>query len=309
MERRLHLRRLLEEGGLADTAAGAGSAEPELLRLARDEPRASGAMVRVCHGLFLGNAHAARDRERLRRSGVSAVCAVGCRQVFHDDLAYHRIPVKDDGSQSMLSRLDFACDFIHQQRASGAVLVHCQGGISRSPAVVIAYLMKHEQLSLPQAAEVCCLARPAASPRGVFLQDLRQFAATLRGGPRPVPDDAQRREEAVRTVGVEAVAAPGGRPAWPRDGPEEPQPDLPRRSVGEAAGCAGRALGGSGSPEGDRPVACRREAQDVALLSDQCAGFRRGASAPRGDSDAFSPREASDDGATSPSGEQGVARA
>lgn len=73
----------------------------------------------------------------------------------------HMFP-QDDGVSSMLPFLDSACDFIHQQRQRGAVLVHCKGGINRSPCLVVAYLMKYEQLALAEALELCSLARPVA---------------------------------------------------------------------------------------------------------------------------------------------------
>merc|ERR1719163_1790802 len=45
--------------------------------------------------------------------------------------------------------------------------------------MVIAYLMRHESLPLTDAMEVCCLARPAARPREVFLQDLETWEVQL----------------------------------------------------------------------------------------------------------------------------------
>lgn len=156
-------------------------------------------MVCVAPGLFLGNKQAAADRELLRSKGVVAVCAVGARQVFNDDLRYHHVSIEDDGSHSMLPHFIPACNFIHEQRARGAVLVHCKGGISRSPTMIVAYLMRHEQLSLVEAFEVCSLARPAARPRQNFLQDLEHFAAALQ-------DDAADRDEAQRWDRAVALA-------------------------------------------------------------------------------------------------------
>lgn len=155
---------------------------PELLRWARKQhlhAKKGGAMVCVAPGLFLGNKQAAADRALLRSHGVVAVCPVGARQVFNDDLVYHRVSVEDDGSESMLPHFAVACDFIHTHRARGAVLVHCKGGISRSPTMVVAYLMRHERLPMLDAMEVCSIARPAASPRQIFLKDLAWFQDQL----------------------------------------------------------------------------------------------------------------------------------
>lgn len=139
--------------------------------------RGEGGQVVVAPSLLLGNKMAAADADLLHRRGVVAVCAVGARQVFPG--AGHHVCIQDDGAESMLPHFEAACNFIHEHRRRGAVLVHCKGGISRSPAMVIAYLMRHEHLSLVDAMEVCSLARPAARPRDIFLQDLESWQAFI----------------------------------------------------------------------------------------------------------------------------------
>jgi len=158
-------------------------ATPLLVEWARtSHQKEKGGLVLVAPGLFLGNKQAAADVDLLDRKGIVAVCAVGARQVFRG--AGHHVSIEDDGSDSMLPHFEAACNFIHEhhrpeQPMAGAVLVHCKGGISRSPTVVIAYLMKHYNLSLTSAMEVCCLARPAARPRENFLQDLETYETRL----------------------------------------------------------------------------------------------------------------------------------
>ncbi|CAJ1331693.1 unnamed protein product [Effrenium voratum] len=160
---------------------------PELLRWARSQ-HSSGALVRLAPGLYLGNRQAAADRQLLDRAGIASVCAIGAKAMFQD-LKYHRVPVEDDGG-SMLQYLDAACDFVHEERQRGHVLVHCQGGIARSPCLAVAYLMKHEQLSLQHALELCSLARPAARCPRNFQDDLEAFALRLKMDAPEVPPGA-----------------------------------------------------------------------------------------------------------------------
>eukprot|EP00928_Gymnodinium_smaydae_P087555 TRINITY_DN71806_c0_g1_i1.p1 TRINITY_DN71806_c0_g1~~TRINITY_DN71806_c0_g1_i1.p1 ORF type:complete len:241 (+),score=28.75 TRINITY_DN71806_c0_g1_i1:93-815(+) len=138
-----------------------------------------GGMVEVIRGLYIGNKQAAGDRELLRRKGVVAICAVGARTMFNDDLVYHHVSIEDNGNESMMPHFSDACTFIHVQRRRGAILVHCKGGVSRSPTMLIAYLMRHEQLSLADATQIVKLAWPAAKPREIFLQDLQVFESIL----------------------------------------------------------------------------------------------------------------------------------
>jgi len=151
---------------------------PPLVEWARaSRAKEKGGLVLIAPGLYLGNKQAAADSELLSKKGVAGVCAVGARQVFRG--AGHHVSIEDDGMASMLPFFEVACNFIHEQRQIGAVLVHCKGGISRSPTMIIAYLMRHEHLSLTDAMEVCCLARPAARPRATFLADLESYELHL----------------------------------------------------------------------------------------------------------------------------------
>ncbi len=55
----------------------------------------------------------------------------------------------NDSAQKLSLRFVEICNFIAAQ--PGAVLVHCEAGQSRSPAVVLAFLVHHFRVSLPNA--------------------------------------------------------------------------------------------------------------------------------------------------------------
>ncbi|XP_022744401.1 dual specificity protein phosphatase 12-like isoform X3 [Durio zibethinus] len=57
------------------------------------------------------------------------------------------VPIRDMESENLLDYLDACFDFIDQSRKEGSVLVHCFAGVSRSAAIITAYLMRTEQLS------------------------------------------------------------------------------------------------------------------------------------------------------------------
>nr|DAD42854.1 TPA_asm: hypothetical protein HUJ06_001084 [Nelumbo nucifera] len=65
------------------------------------------------------------------------------------DLKFVRMatPLRDMENEDLLDYLDVCLDFIHENRKEGAVLVHCFAGVSRSAAIITAYLMRTEQLS------------------------------------------------------------------------------------------------------------------------------------------------------------------
>jgi len=58
------------------------------------------------------------------------------------------------------------------------VLVHCQAGYSRSPALVAAYIMFVKEIGLEAAIEIIHLARPFANPNDSFITQLTIFQET-----------------------------------------------------------------------------------------------------------------------------------
>jgi protein-tyrosine phosphatase len=62
---------------------------------------------------------------------------------------------------------------------NGSVLVHCAMGVSRSPAVVAAYLMVSRRLQSSEALAIVCRCRPIASPNKGFLAALLDFEKTI----------------------------------------------------------------------------------------------------------------------------------
>merc|ERR1712062_783922 len=62
------------------------------------------------------------------------------------------------------------------------VLVHCRGGMNRSPTVIAAYLIWRHNCSVEEAIQIVKEARPAArfgrGPAGVLQTDLHEWART-----------------------------------------------------------------------------------------------------------------------------------
>ena len=66
----------------------------------------------------------------------------------------------------------------------GAILVHCQAGMSRSVAFVMAYLMYRYRLSLSQALYAVQRRRPGAQPNENFMRQLEMFESL--GAPQKI---------------------------------------------------------------------------------------------------------------------------
>ncbi|CAJ1363260.1 unnamed protein product [Effrenium voratum] len=99
------------------------------------------------------------------------------------EFVYKKEGLGDTPDQS-LTDIDGLLDFIHgahQANERHHVLVNCVQGISRSAAVVLAYLMKYERMSLRDAYHFLRHRRSIADPRKEFLQQLGVLERRLFG--------------------------------------------------------------------------------------------------------------------------------
>ncbi|CAI9099570.1 OLC1v1036416C3 [Oldenlandia corymbosa var. corymbosa] len=85
------------------------------------------------------------------------------------------VPLRDTESEDLLDYLDVCLDFIDQSRREGSVLVHCFAGVSRSAAIITAYLMRSERLSVEDALESLRQSREIVCPNDGFLEQLKMF--------------------------------------------------------------------------------------------------------------------------------------
>jgi len=99
------------------------------------------------------------------------------------EFVYKKIAWLDLPEQSLHARLPEALQFLEEAHSDDRnhVLVHCVQGISRSTSVVIAYLMKHEGMSLREAFNYVTSRRPVALPRRDFMDQLGEIECQLKG--------------------------------------------------------------------------------------------------------------------------------
>jgi hypothetical protein len=111
-------------------------------------------VTQVLPGLLLGSATNAEDIALLRHWNVTHIVnvTVDSPECFPSEFKYLTLRLPDKHDADLLSLLPATCDFVAAARASqGTVLVHCKAGISRSPAVILAYLMVTNCWPLTQA--------------------------------------------------------------------------------------------------------------------------------------------------------------
>ncbi|MEH6473150.1 MAG: dual specificity protein phosphatase [Halopseudomonas sp.] len=132
--------------------------------------------------LAIGSRDDAANPELLQRFEIDAVLSlepvrllkqVSCQMILR---VQDRIALPD-------ATIEQAIDFLQLQIRQGRrVLVHCQMGISRSPALVLAYLQQHPcdsfcDLTLAQAQTRLQQIRPQAEPHPALIESLQRYLA------------------------------------------------------------------------------------------------------------------------------------
>jgi protein-tyrosine phosphatase len=82
-----------------------------------------------------------------------------------------------DIQPSILSSLEFILD--SQKEKEKNILIHCAAGISRSPTIVLAYLMKYHEMNLNDALRFVQEKRPIIHPNPGFQKQLQEYANEL----------------------------------------------------------------------------------------------------------------------------------
>ncbi|NWH80776.1 DS13B phosphatase, partial [Piaya cayana] len=164
----------------------------ELRRLLWTRTPPTGHVDEVWPNLYVGDLYIARDKEQLRRMGISHVvnAAAGRFRIdtgpkFYKDLPvdYYGVEAEDNPNFDLSIYFYPVAWYIRGALNSprGKVLVHCAMGISRSATLVLAFLMICEDMSLADAIQTVRSHR-GICPNSGFLEQLRELDLQLARG-------------------------------------------------------------------------------------------------------------------------------
>ena len=133
--------------------------------------------------LFLGNMRDAADAAGLRRLGIKFVLNVTAKPPAYSpdpDIVYKQLEAADNGVQNLRQFFEEAFAFIDRARCTNScVLIHCAAGVSRSPTIAVAYLMKYYPMAMSEAYKFVKRRRSIISPNLNFMGQLWEFEQGL----------------------------------------------------------------------------------------------------------------------------------
>ncbi|EGR28016.1 hypothetical protein IMG5_184860 [Ichthyophthirius multifiliis] len=137
------------------------------------------------HGcLYLGGIKAACDLAFLKENNIKAVLTVqDCDELQYEQntqINHHKICASDCSTYDIKKDFYESYEFINENLEKTNVLVHCFKGVSRSPTICIAYLMKKENIRCSEAYQEIKKHRKEVNPNGGFMFHLEKFYQEIR---------------------------------------------------------------------------------------------------------------------------------
>lgn len=142
------------------------------------------AMSGILDYVWLGSWRDAEDPTALERNGITHVLNVAKEVPSQDEreameranVVSFQIPLADAHSEDIVPHFEAAFAFMDEAKAAGGkVLVHCRRGISRSPAIVVAYVMRSMKKDYISALEFVKERRPCVSLNLAFREILEDY--------------------------------------------------------------------------------------------------------------------------------------
>jgi hypothetical protein len=134
--------------------------------------------------LYLSDMHTAIDMDILYVLNITHIINASNNAVpnkFPDTIDYININIDDNEDENISEHFDIVYDKLSETPIEEKrILFHCMLGISRSATLLIAFLMKSQNLTLKEAFETVKHKRPKIQPNYNFAQALLKYEKELR---------------------------------------------------------------------------------------------------------------------------------
>lgn len=129
---------------------------------------------------FLGSDYIARSKDILKKNNITHIvnaARVACDNYFPEDFSYLSLNLYDSPSQNIIGLFFPVIEFIDNAlvEKKGGVYVHCYQGVSRSSAIVIAYIMWKEKKTFRVVNDEVKEKRQVTAPNAGFTVQLLRW--------------------------------------------------------------------------------------------------------------------------------------
>ena len=116
--------------------------------------------------LYLGSSQTSKNLDGLRSLNITHIVNLAGKCHYPSEFTYGVFHI-DDGSSEIESKCEkkwpliiHFIDQVHQEKSSNRILIHCRGGMSRTPFIAILYLMHSMNMTLVDAYNLVKKSRP-----------------------------------------------------------------------------------------------------------------------------------------------------
>ncbi|ORX46741.1 phosphatases II [Hesseltinella vesiculosa] len=164
-------------------------------------------MQEIIPGIYLGPLAVCRDTAGLQKAGIThVVCLLDETEanLFHRTLEavgqfqHYVLNVSDNIRQPLICHFPTTNAFIREARDQGGkVLICCNGGMSRSPCFVIAYIMETYDVDAKEAYQFVQSKRLCINPNDLFKSQLKEYEPIFRAAKTPDQGISRQKRNAL----------------------------------------------------------------------------------------------------------------
>ena len=142
---------------------------------------------KITDNLYLGTYYDAMDLDWLKSHNITHIVNASMGSNYYPErIKYYKIDVYDDSKSNISIYFEKSSEFIDKAICAGGksemgkdyqvgnVLVHCMAGKSRSPTLVVAYLVSKKGMTLDEALQLVKQNRPIIRINLGFVEQLRE---------------------------------------------------------------------------------------------------------------------------------------
>lgn len=146
---------------------------------------------KIADGIFIGDVYSVINTIKKDTHNANVIISVLTEDEYEEylisnktllpEMEWYRFVIDDDASENIQQHFYTVHRIIKKALNEGKqIIVHCAAGMSRSPTLVMAYMMIENRLTANEALEYIQTMRPTALPNTGFMQQLYSLEYTLK---------------------------------------------------------------------------------------------------------------------------------